>query len=253
MSGMKTLFLLLTVLSGLVSSAQKEPELMRLAERFETAMNENAAFETYKKVIALNPSNYMALWKLSELCSRVGNRQLTAEKKKEFFINGRRYAEAAIKVNPAGADGYYALAVSMGRLALIQGGKDRINAVKDIRSNAETAIRLNPAHGRAWHVMGKWHYEVSGLNFFEKTGVRLIYGGFPPASIEESIQAYEKARQLEPHFALNFLELAKAYNRSGQKQKAIEQLKKLPSIPNKTADDNRIKNEGAQLLRQLSR
>jgi tetratricopeptide (TPR) repeat protein len=250
---MKTFLVFLLGWYSVAANAQKESDLILQAERFEAAMNENAAFETFRKVVSINPSNYYALWKLSELYSRVGNRQATTEKKKEFFMHGRKYAETAIRVNPRGADGYYALAVSMGRLALLQGGKDRIEAVKEIRSNAERAIKLNPSHGRAWHVMGKWHYEVSGLNFFEKTGVRLIYGGLPPASIEESIQAYEKAKLLEPNFALNFLELAKAYQRSGQTAKAIEQLKRLPAIPEKTADDSRIKREGAKMLRELSR
>jgi tetratricopeptide (TPR) repeat protein len=114
------------------------------------------------------------------------------------------------------------------------------------------ALKLNPQHGRAWHVIGKWHYEVSDLNMFEKAGVKLMYGGLPPASIKMAIQAYEKAKLYEPNFALNFLELSKAYKRDGQKDKAIGLLKLLPSIPSRTIDDARIKNEGAALLKKWS-
>lgn len=122
--------------------------------------------------------------------------------------------------------------------------------LKEIRSNAEKALKLNPNHGRAWHVIGKWHYEVSNLGMMEKAGVRLIYGGLPAASLKESIQAYEKAKALEPNFALNYLELAKAYKRNDDKTKAIECLRKLPTLPNKTLDDSRIKAEGATLLKE---
>lgn len=249
---MKTVCLVLFTLFTLVVSGQSEQQLVQQADKYEAALNENAAFETLKQVLKINPNNYYALWKISELCSRIGNRQATAKEKQNYFIAGKNYAEQAIKVNPRGADGYYALAVAMGRFALTKSGSDRINAVKEIRNNAEKALKLNPSHGRAWHVMGKWHYEVSNLNMFEKAGVKLIYGGLPPASIGESIRAYEKARELEPYFALNFLELAKAYKRNEQKSKAIQMLKMLPSIPNKTVDDPRIKREGAQLLKELS-
>jgi tetratricopeptide (TPR) repeat protein len=249
---MKITFLLLFSIFTFLTRAQDEQQLLVQASKQEAALNENAAFETLKQVIRINPRNYYATWKISELCSRIGNRQATKEKKQAFFNAGKMYAETAIRINPNAADGYYALSVALGRYALAQSGKEKINSVKEIRTNAEKAVKLNPSHGRAWHVLGKWHYEVSNLSMMEKAGVRLMYGGLPGASLKESIHAYEKAKALEPNFALNYLELAKAYNRNDETSKAIECLHKLPSIPNKTLDDNRIKAEGAALLKELS-
>jgi tetratricopeptide (TPR) repeat protein len=85
----------------------------------------------------------------------------------------------------------------------------------------------------------------------EKAGVNIMYGGLPSSSIKQAIQAYEKAKIFEPNFALNYLELAKAYKRNGQKEKAISLLRTLPSIPNKTMDDAQIKKEGAELMKKL--
>jgi hypothetical protein len=248
---MKTVLIILLNILAISSLAQTEPQLMLQAEELEIALNEVGAFETYKQVYKLNAHNYKALWKLSELCSRIGNRQPGTQQKRNYFLAGKTYADRAIKELPSGADGYYALSVAMGRMALDGSGREKINAVKAIRSNAEKAIRLNPNHGRAWHVMGKWHYEVSNLNIFEKTGVKLIYGGLPPASIKESISAYEKAKLYEQAFALNVLELAKAYKQDDQKTKAIALLKTLPTVPNRTMDDGRIKREGAAMLKEL--
>lgn len=230
--------------------AQSETALLTLAGKQEHELNDAAAFETYKRTIRLYPKNYTALWKASELGSKIGSRQPTPKEKQEFFNNARIYAQAAIKVNPAGADGYYTLAVAMGRMALTQSGREKVNSVKEIRSNAEHAIRLNPNHAKAWHVLGKWHYEVANLGMFEKAALRVVYGGLPAASFSESIKAYERARQLEPWFLLNYLELAKALDGADQRPKAIEYLKKLSALPNKTADDPRIKESAARLMKE---
>jgi hypothetical protein len=249
---MKGLCIILCCLLSITGFSQGELQLVKKADAYEAALNEAAALETFKEVIKVAPNNFYAQWKASELCSRLGKRQPTKPQQQAYFASGKTYAANAIRINPAAADGYYAMAVAMGRLALSQSGKERINSVKEIRTYAEKAIKINPKHGRAWHVLGKWHYEVTNLGFFEKAGLKLIYGGLPPASLEESIKGYEKAKLYEPNFALNYLELAKAYKRNDQEDKAIELLRKLPSIPNRTADDAHIKSEGAKLLKSLS-
>lgn len=236
---------------SIVLSAQDVNTLIKRADSLEAALKEAPAYETFRQVLKNDPRNYYSLWKCSELCSRIGNRQKTKESKIDYFKAGRIYAETAVKVNPKGADGYYALSVAMGRKALIESGNERIKAVKEIKTNAEKAISINPNHGRAWHVLGKWNYEVSDLNAFEKAALKILYGGLPKASLRESIRCYEKAKHLEPVFALNNLELAKAYHRNGDNLKAIELLRQLPHLPAKTEDDARIREEGKQLLKKL--
>jgi tetratricopeptide (TPR) repeat protein len=247
---MKHIFLFLFVCLGLFAFAQSEHALVTEATTLEKALNEPAALEKWKQVARINPANYTAMCKSSELYSRLGIAQPGTEGKMSYYRLGKNYADAAIKLKPAEAEGYYVLSVAMGRLAMTGPNKEKIAAVKAIKANAEKAIRLNPAHGRAWHVLGKWHYEVSGLNFMERTAVKLFYGGFPESSIEASIQAYEKTQQLEPNFALNHLELAKAYHRAGKDAKAKALLQRLFALPNKTGDDNRIKSEGKALLKE---
>jgi hypothetical protein len=249
---MKLVFAVILFLVALPCFGQTEKDLLAQAGKYEASLNESAAYETFKKVILINPKNYHAQWKLSELASRIGNRKPTSAEKQQFFRDGKAYAAEAIKLNPNGADGYYAMAVAMGRLALTQSGKERVNSVKEIKTHLEKALKLNPNHSRAWHVLGKWHFEVSNLNMLEKALLKIIYGGVPPASLENSIRCYEKSKTLDPNFALNYLELAKAYKRNEQKDKAIELLKKLPSIPNKSEDDATIKAKGAALLKELT-
>lgn len=249
----KILSSLLLIACSVFCQGQDAATLIKEADQLEASLKEAQAYDKFKQVLKIDHRNYYALWKCSELCSRIGRRQPTREKQLDYFKAGKIFAETAIKVDPNKADGYYALAVAMGRFALMESGNDKIKAVKAIKDNADKAVQLNPNHGRAWHVVGKWHYEVSSLNAVERAALKVFYGGLPKSSLTDAIAAYEKAMKLEPNFCLNNLELAKAYHKNKQNDKAIALLKALPSIPDKTEDDKGIKEEGKKLLEKWSK
>jgi hypothetical protein len=84
----------------------------------------------------------------------------------------------------------------------------------------------------------------------ERAGAKLFFGGLPEASIDSSIYYYERARALSPAFLLNYLELAKAYYRKGQKNKAVQLLQYLSRLPNTASEDLLVRKEAQQLLKQ---
>lgn len=243
------LFFILMVLP-LENPAQDVSAALKEAERQESEFRENEALSKYIEVLRMQPTNLFALCKCSELCSRIGNRQSTKSKKIDYFKAAKTYAQAALRVNPNSSEANLVMALALGRLSLISSGKEKVMAANEIKQYAEKSIRLDPSNFKAYHLMGKWNYEVSNLNSFERSLARLLYGGLPQASLENSIACYEKSRALNPSFVLNYLELAKAYNRHGERKKAIELLNKMMSLPNNMFDDIRVKEEGKQLLKE---
>jgi len=230
--------------------AQDINALQKEAEQLEPT-NQEEAFRKYQEILKIQPINVMALCKSSELCSSIGHRQPAKASQASYYRAARKYAEIALRLSPNNSEANFAMAVAMGRMALISSGKQKIEAVNDIKKYAELAIKADPNNFKAYHVLGKWHYEVSDLSGFERGAAKMLYGGLPAASIQESIRFYEKSKSLNPEFALNYLELAKAYRRNNQNDKAKELLIKLASIPVKTQDDPRVKEEGKQLLNEL--
>jgi len=231
--------------------AQDIAALQKEAERLEPISQEEA-FKRYQDILRLQPVNVNALCKSSELCSAIGHRQAAKTAQVNYFKAARRFAEAALRLAPANSEANFAMSFAMGRISLISSGREKIVAVQEIQRYAELSIKYDPANYKPYHVMGKWHYEVSNLNAFERTLARLLYGGLPPASLEQSIAFYEKSRALNPGFALNYLELARAYHRKDQNAKAIDMLNKLFALPNKSQDDPRVKEEGRKLMKELS-
>ncbi|MBS1597763.1 MAG: hypothetical protein JST75_06035 [Bacteroidetes bacterium] len=232
------------------SQAQDVNSLLKEAQQQESLLRESEAFSKYAQVVRLQPSNLAVLCKCSELCTYIGGREIDKVKKTDYFRAGKTYAAAALKINPNSSEANVVMAMAIGRLTLIASGKDKIASVNDIKLYADKAIKLDPANFKAYHVLGKWNYEISNLNFLERTLAKLFYGDVPKASLGDAIADYEKARSINPGYILNYLELAKAYYRNDQKKKAIDLLVSMMPLPNHVFDDTRIKNEGNRLLKE---
>jgi tetratricopeptide (TPR) repeat protein len=230
--------------------AQDVTALIKEAERLESIPNEMAAFNKFKEVLKAQPANLHALTKCSELCSRIGKRQPTKAAMNDYYTGAKIYAETALKLSPTSSDANCVMAIAMGRVALSKSGKEKIAAAKEIKRYAELAIKYKANNFKAWHVLGKWHYEVSNLSGLERAAAKVFFGGVPAASLKECINAYEKARALDPAFVLNYLELAKAYKRNDEKAKAISLLQTMLTLANKTEDDVLCKTEGSELLKK---
>lgn len=229
--------------------AQTSEQWVKEALRYERLPDEKKALACYQQAYRLSPRQLDVLYACSELCSRIGNREKATSSRDRYYASALSYARQAFQLYPESDVACLAMSIAMGRIALTKSGKEKITTVKDIRNYAEKALAFNPANYKAWHVLGKWHYEVSNLNFMEKAAVRLFFGGLPESSFEASVRAYETAARLQPQFPLNDLELAKSYYKSGQRQKAVQQLKRLNTLPLLTEDDPRIRQEGQALLR----
>ncbi len=247
-------YLIVSVFSFLFSISiygQDVAAIIKEAQRLEATLNEKAAFNKFKEVLQLQPNHLHALTKCSELASRISKREKSKVIREAYYSIAKSYATNALKVDANSSDANAAMAIAMGRAALDKSGKEKIAAVKEIKKYCDLAIKYNANNYVAWHIIGKWHYEVSNLNGIERTAAKIFFGGLPSASLKESIQAYEKAKTIDPGFVLNYLELARAYKRNNEKPKAISMLKILAVLPNKTEDDINIKDEAAIFLKDL--
>ena len=228
--------------------AQDINAIIKEGDKLESSLNEKAAFDKFKEVLSKQPVNIYALNKCSELCSRIGKREKEAVQINTYYSAAKTYASLALRLNPANAESNCVMAIALGRISLNKSGKEKINAAKEIRRYVDIAIKNDPNNYKAWHVLGRWHYEMSSLNIFERAAVRLLFGSPPSSSIEASIAAFEKAHQIEKNFVLNNYEMARAYYKAGQHKKAISLLTNMMQLANTTEDDINIKKDGRKLL-----
>jgi tetratricopeptide (TPR) repeat protein len=235
-------------LLSLRASAQDITALLNKATQAERAFREEEALGVYRQVLTLQPRNIVALCRCSDLSCRIGNRQGDRDKKISFFKAGYQYAQTAYRLDSTNSEADIVMAFSLGRMTLIQSGKEKVAAAVDIKRYAENAIRNDPSNFKAYHILGRWNYEVSRLNFLERAFARWFFGALPEASLSDAIRDYEKSMVLRPDFMLNYLELSKALHRDGQDVRAIQLLRQMDNLRDEMYDDRQVRAEGRKLL-----
>ena len=248
---MNRVILVLLLAIPFTAFSQDLTALLHQAARLEAEFREEEALPVYQEVLRLQPHNIVALCKCSDLSCRIGNRQTNREKKIGYFKAGYGYAQAAWLLDSTDAEVNIVMAFSLARMALIQSGKERVAAANDIRRYAGNAIKYDPRNYKGYHILGRWNYEVSGLNFIERTFARWFFGALPDASLDEAIGYYEKSKALNPGFILNYYELARAYRREGKKDEAIRLLRQMETLKDGMYDDREVRKEGRALLMDL--
>lgn len=232
--------------------SQDANALIRDARELEARFREQEALNKYLEVLILQPDHIVALCKASELYNTTGKRHSDKDQQKACYRASLDYARKALAVNGNNAEANFVMSIAMGRLAMMASGEEKIKAVKDIRRYAERAIQLDPNGYKAYHVLGKWHYEVSNLSSLERWLVKVTYGALPKASYADAVKCYEKSRSLNPALLINYLEEAKARFKNNDPEKAKELLRTINRLPDASADDALIRKEAWELLNKWS-
>jgi tetratricopeptide (TPR) repeat protein len=177
----------------------------------------------------------------------------TAEQRTALYKSAEEYARRAVAANPNDAEGHFQLAAAIGRNALTMGARDRVKYAAVVRDEAMTALKLNPNHPGALHVMGVWNAEVMRLNGISRFVAKNLLGGkvFNEASWDNAQHYLERAVELEPNRITHRLDLASVYADRGDKQKAIEQYEAIAKLPATDYNDGHYKDEAARRLKDL--
>lgn len=208
------------------AGAQTAAEEVALGDKEHATLNVAAALQHYQQAIAADSNSYEALWKAAREAVDLGEFNPSDSARTKLYLDAERYARRAVAVNPGDAEGHFHLARAIGRNALTMGTRDRIKYAKEVRAEALEALRIDPKHPGALHVMGVWNAEVMRLNGFSRMIAKAFLGGaiFGEASWKEAVRYMEESVAAEPGRLVHHLDLGKVYADVGQKDKAREQF-----------------------------
>ena len=250
--------LCLSGFGALPLAGQQVADHIALGVAADEAHDLRTALQHYQAALEQDSTSYEANWRgaitLLTLGEQIPDRVKSPERD-SLYSQAERYAGRAVAANPAGADGHFALAASVGRASLTMGKKARIHRASEIRSEALRTIALNPRHDGAYHILGRWNAEIMGISGLSRFFAKSFLGAgiFNQASWAKAIFNMEKAVELDPERIYHHLELAEIYAERKRVADAKTQLGLVESLPNREVMDSAYKVEGAALLRRLTK
>jgi tetratricopeptide (TPR) repeat protein len=210
-----------------------------------------AALKAYERAIALNDTSYEALWRASDVAVVLGEFASPRARRDSLYDVGERYARRAVAANPGGAHGHFVLAQALGRKALTVSLLDRARYAMEIRDHALAAIRIDPRHAPAHHVIGMWHQNVMQLSWIQRRGLWVYFKGRINASWDDAQKSLERAAELEPTRIVHRIDLARIYLDRDQRAKAREQLEWIRRAPEVEYNDANYRREALELVRAV--
>src|SRR5436853_5889425 len=250
--------LLLCLALPAVLAAQAQPtvaEHIALGDSAHAALAPQQALGHYRAALAHDSTNYAALWKAGreavDIAKQIeGKDDSSKQVRDSLYVMARAYGEAAVRVNPNGADGHFTVGQALGRLSRTKGGKERVRFAKIIYDEGMKAIELDSTHDGAYHLVGAWHAEVKRLSGFQKFFAKALFGGgfLDRGNWDDAQQYLAKAVARQPQNVFHRLELAAVHVDLGRYSKAREQLTTIASLPIADVLDHDYQKEAAQLL-----
>ena len=208
----------------------------------------------YAEAVKAAPTLALAACRLSRAESELGETQ-KGDAQRLMWAEAVKHARDAVRLAPDSAAPHVWLAVALGRQALREGPRTRLALSKEIKSEADRALALDPGSGRAWHVLAVWNMRVASLNAMERMAANAVLGGVPKgASHENAERAFQKAVELEPAYVNHHVEygrLLKELRRPAEARRELE--KALELQPTSSALDARYQAEARALLEKLPR
>ncbi len=237
---------------GVVLHAQPAPEHLRRADEAYIAGNTDESLMHLMRAIAVDPANYDAQWKASR--SQVDLAEIAGSPANRMLLDAAQtHAEAAIRLQPGGAEGHFAYARTLRQRVAEAGVRERVRFADAIRSEALLALHADPQHPGALHELGMWHAQLMRLNGLSRRIAKSFLGAdlLELANWDEAQMLLENAVRLDPGRITHRLELASIYADRGDKERARATYMWIASAPLVDPNDDFYKRQAADRLARL--
>ncbi len=171
------------------------------------------AADVYRSVLAFDPQNADAWWKLSEVVFKKGEAQKDKKRKKELIQEALGYAEKSLALAPRKAEPHYWVAVSCAMLADMAGPLSAMSLVNRCKKELNTVITLDPKNRFA---------------ILAKAVLAAIYldSPWPLRDLEKAEELARKAVAEDPNLTWASVTLGRTLAKRGKKEEAEKELKR---------------------------
>lgn len=251
---MRLLLALLVLVGGVcfaLSAAAGDLSLTNLlkeAELHDQKGETEAALKVYLEADKLAPGNAEILCGLAKQYCDAMHLVKDRAHARDCAAKALACALRSAKADPESAKAHVCVAVCLAKNFPYSDNQTKVDYSRQIKTEAEKAIALDPKFDLSYHMLGRWHCEVANMNIFMRAMVKIAYGGLPRASHEMAIQNFKKAIDLSPNRIIHHLQLAKMYHLTGKEKLMTDELKQCGILSPTDPDDRDAQNIAKKIL-----
>jgi len=230
---------------------------LQRADELYVSFRTKEALHELLRVLQLDPQNTEAFSKISRVYIDFGDMvpesspDWQGKRLKQYQI-AEDYARKAVKADPSNTWGHFYVAASLGKIAMLSPVGKQIDLSREIQTEVEKAITLDPENGFAYHVYGVWQRKIAEIGQMSRVAASLfLWRSVPKGSMEKSVEYLNKAISLNPAVISHRLELGKTYIALGKWQLARSSLKAAQELPIQFSDDHLNKKEALRLFQEI--
>jgi tetratricopeptide (TPR) repeat protein len=211
------------------------------------------ALASYQSAASLDAAHVGALVGLSrveaDLCESA-----RGEERRRLVASAVEHARTAVKAAPENAAGHLCLAVALERQLGVEGPKTRAALEREIKSELEQAITLDPSSAQSYFERGLWNRRLATMSLWQRGLTRVMLAGLPRgASMENATRDLEHAVELSPDAIDYRLELARTYLKLKRDADARRELERALALPGNRPRDPGLQAEARSLLEKLAK
>jgi tetratricopeptide (TPR) repeat protein len=198
------------------------------------------AADMWAAIVAADPRNFDAAWKLARADYWLGGHAPEAERRR-FFEQGIDAGRKAVALQPNRPEGHFWIAANMGALAESFGLRPGLKYRKPIKEELETVLRVDPRfqQGSADRALGRWYFKVPSL-----------FGG----SHKDAEAHLRASLSYNPNSTASHFFLVEVLLDDGRKDEARAELQKVldaPIDPEWAPEDQDFKEKARSTLASL--
>ena len=246
----KLAFIFLLSVSSLLGAVDVTA-LLKRGDQLDAQLKTQQALAVYQEAEKQAPNSAEVLYRIARQYALSSNDVADDKNKKVVTLKALEYAKKAVAADDSSADAHLALAICYGRAALFMDMKTKIAYSKEVKAEADKAMRLNPKDHYTHHVLGAWNYEMTKLSGVPRFIAETIYGAFPASSYETAETYFQNAIKLSPQSVAHGIELGITQQALGKKDKAKESISKGLALASREKDDENCKARGRLALKNL--
>lgn len=237
-----------------VADSGNEKILLQKAQELLKNYKDTEALQLYEQVLETAPQNYEALCKASYLHCRIGERYPDETTRTAHFEKAKTYAMMAFGLKPNDAESNYLMAMSLGNLAMVSGGRKRLEGINQAKLFVDEALKNDKEHAGAWYLLGRWHFKMANLNLAEVVASKVLLGGVTKeASNFKAIESIKTAIKYNPENIRYYYDLAFIYHELKDDAASANILEQALTLEVTTSEDLEMARRCKMMLQQQVR